>query len=239
MKNEKLRAIGYARVSTFEQANEGISLQAQASKIRDYCALEGLELVDIIIDEGKSGKNLNRSGIDKIVSLSEAKEVDAVVVYKLDRLTRKTRDLLYLVEDVFVKNGIAFNSFCEKINSETAMGKFFLSLMGALAQMERDLISERTSDALLELKNQGRRLGNPDKTPMGFTLRKRKKAMMNDLRIDQKEMMKVKKIFNLRSQGASLSVIGQEFGLVKSSVKYILDNPIYDSVGSSGSANGR
>ena len=223
----KKRTIGYIRVSTQEQANEGVSLDNQEYKIKAYSDLKDLDLVEIIKDKAKSGKDLNRAGIQRIIKLAKNKEIDAVVVYKLDRLNRKTRDLLFLVEDIFNKNDIAFYSLNENIDTTTAQGKFFLTIMGAMAQMERDLIAERTSDALQELKRQKRRLGSPEKVPYGFRQRKRKKATMNDLRINQKEMEAVKEMFKLRKRKKSFANIGRRFNLAKSSVYYILNNPIY------------
>ena len=91
------RTVGYIRVSTEEQSQEGISLENQEAKIKTYVDLNGLDLIDVIRDPGVSGKNLTRAGIQSLIELCENKEIDHLIVYKLDRLTRKTRDLLYLV----------------------------------------------------------------------------------------------------------------------------------------------
>lgn len=224
---KKLRVVGYSRVSTLEQSREGISLDNQEHKIRAYADLKDMDLVEMIVEEGKSGKSLNRPGLQKLIDLIKNKLVDAVICYKLDRLTRKTRDLLYLIEDVFSKNNIQFISLNENIDTSSASGKFFLTVMGAMAQMERDLIAERTVDALQELSRQGRRLGSPDRIPLGFKLIKRRMAKQTDLVIDENEFEKVRTIFNLRRQKLSLQAIGDKFGMGKSSVKYILDNPLY------------
>ncbi len=154
-------AVGYIRVSTNEQAKEGISLDNQVAKIKAYAELNGLNLVEVVNDPGKSGKTLDREGVQKVISLCKKREVSHVIVYKLDRITRSTRDLLFLVEDTFKKFDVQFHSLNEKIDTSTAQGKFFLTLMGAMAQMERDLISERTIDALQYKKSQGQRLGAP------------------------------------------------------------------------------
>ncbi len=228
-RKNKLRVVGYSRVSTLEQSREGVSLDNQEHKIRAYVDLKDLELVEMIVEEGKSGKTMNRPGLQKILSLIDKKEIDGVICYKLDRLTRKTRDLLYLIEDVFSKNNIQFISLNENIDTSSASGKFFLTVMGAMAQMERDLIAERTIDALQELTRQGRRLGSPDKLPLGFRSTKRKMASKTDLVIDKDEFEKVIEIFNLRrNKKLSLQAIGDKFGMGKSSIKYILDNPFYD-----------
>lgn len=225
---KKLKVVGYSRVSTLEQSREGVSLDNQEHKIRAYAELKDMELVEMIVEEGKSGKTMNRPGLQKIINLINNKQIDGVICYKLDRLTRKTRDLLYLIEDVFAKNDIQFISLNENIDTSSASGKFFLTVMGAMAQMERDLIAERTTDALQELTRQGRRLGSPDKLPLGFRLKKRKMAELSDLVIDNGEFEKVKAIFNFRrNDKLTLQAIGDKFGMGKSSIKYILDNPFY------------
>ena len=142
-----MRAIGYVRVSTDEQAREGISLENQHAKIRTYCDLNDLELVGIIEDAGKSGKDLNRDGIQDLMNRIGRREIDAVVVYKLDRLSRRVRDTLQLMELV-EKKSVAFHSITERIDTKSAMGKFFLNIMASMNQWERDTISERTRDAL-------------------------------------------------------------------------------------------
>jgi len=224
----KKRAIGYIRVSTKEQADTGVSLDNQEYKIKAYSELKDLDLIEIIREKGKSGKDLKRAGVDKIIRMIENKEIDALVVYKLDRLTRKTKDLLYLVEDVFNKNNVAFYSLNENIDTTTAQGKFFLTIMGAMAQMERDLISERTSDALQTLKvRERRRLGCPDKVALGFKLGRRSKTTLDDYKQVPKEIKVVKQMFKMRKQKKTFAEIGQMFNFNKSSVYYILNNPIY------------
>jgi len=131
-----MKVIGYVRVSTEEQAREGISLEVQADKIKKYADLHNLELIEIVRDEGKSGKDLNRDGIKRVITLCQAREADHIVVYKMDRLSRRTLDLLTLVEEVFKPNKVEFHSITEKIDTSTAQGKFFLTIIGAMAQMD-------------------------------------------------------------------------------------------------------
>ena len=84
-----LKAYGYARVSTEEQAKEGISLEAQQAKIKVFATLHDLDILEIITDEGVSGKDLERPGLRKLLELVQNREGEAVIVYKLDRLSRK------------------------------------------------------------------------------------------------------------------------------------------------------
>jgi DNA invertase Pin-like site-specific DNA recombinase len=134
----RIKAIGYIRVSTDEQAREGISLENQRAKIEAYCQLNDLELVEILEDAGKSGKDLNREGMQALMDRIRARSVDAVIVYKLDRLSRRVRDTLSLM-DLIEKRSVAFHSITEKIDTKTAMGKFFLNIMASMNQWERVL----------------------------------------------------------------------------------------------------
>ncbi len=151
-----MMTIGYIRVSTEGQATEGISLDMQESKIRTYCELNDLDFPEIICDGGISGKNLNRPGIQRVLDMVKTGQVTAIVIYSLSRLGRSTKDLLGVAE-LLDKKGVAVHSITEKIDTSTAVGKFFFTLTGALAEMERGLISERTAAALSEKKAQGKR----------------------------------------------------------------------------------
>jgi len=161
----KPRAIGYVRVSTLEQAREGISLGAQEAKIRAYALAKDLDLAEVIRDEGLSGKGLDRPGMQRLIAACQAGEIGAVVAVKLDRLSRRTRDLLYLVEDVFQAHDVVLHSLHETVDTSCASGRFFLRIMGALAEMERELIGERTAAALAHKRTLGERLGT---TPLGY-----------------------------------------------------------------------
>lgn len=193
------RAMGYVRVSTSEQALEGISLDNQKAKIKGYCDLNDLDLVTIIEDAGKSGKNLSRDGIETILYKIKRKEIDAVIVYKLDRLSRKVIDTLTLIE-TFENASIAFHSLNEKIDTSTAMGRFFLNITASLAQMERDLISERTKDALQMKIANNERAGQ---VPFGYRVAEDGTTLIPHK--DEQEVIKA--IRRLRSRGLSYRAI--------------------------------
>jgi DNA invertase Pin-like site-specific DNA recombinase len=193
--------IGYVRVSTDEQARIGVSLEAQEAKIRDYARLNDLDLSRIIRDEGESGKNLRRPGVLDIISMVKHKEIEGIIVYKLDRLSRKVIDTLNLIEQ-FDKSGIAFHSITEKIDTKTAAGRFFLTILSALAQMERDLISERTKGALNYKRSKGGCAGN---VPYGYRKVGEKKYSM--LVIDKDEMPILSEIKKMRQGGVSYNGI--------------------------------
>lgn len=193
------RALAYCRVSTSEQANEGISLENQIAKIKAYCELNCIELVKIIEDAGKSGKNLNRDGIQEILNYVKENKINAILVYKLDRLSRKVIDTLSLIE-FFQQNNISFHSLNEKIDTKTAVGKFFLNIIASLAQMERDLISERTKDALQFKIANNERAGQ---IPFGWKLAEDGKTLYEN----QQEQKIIRMVKQFKSKGYSLREI--------------------------------
>lgn len=192
-----MKAIGYIRVSTTEQAEEGISLAAQAAKIRAYCELNDLELIAILEDAGKTGKNTQRAGLQKALSLLETGEAAAIVVYKLDRLSRKTRDTLELIERIETA-GAAFHSITEKVDTKSALGKFFLTITAAFAQMERDVIADRTREALAYKREQGQYLGA---VPFGYKLEGAELAQA------EQEAAVIAQVLELKAQGLTLQAI--------------------------------
>lgn len=148
-------AIGYIRVSTQGQAEDGVSLTMQRQKIEAYCSLHDLDLAEVICDDGYSAKSLNRPGVQRLLALVDTGEAEAVIIYKLDRLSRRTRDVLDLV-DRFEKAGVSFHSIQETLDTKSAIGRFVLRTLASLAEMERDLISDRTKDAMAHLKAEGK-----------------------------------------------------------------------------------
>ena len=198
-----MKAIGYIRVSTEDQAREGISLDNQEAKIKAYATLNGLDLVEIVKDAGISGKTLNRPGIARVLKMIEAREIEAIIVYKLDRLSRKTLDNLTLIES-FDSNGIAFHSIMEKIDTKSAQGRFFLTILSALQQMERDLIAERTRDALAHKKAKREWTG---RIPFGYRVED------SHLVEDAEAMKTIQKAKRMKTDGKSIRDISEALNL--------------------------
>lgn len=153
------RFVAYVRVSTDEQAREGVSLEAQRRRVTAWAELQEVGLVEIISDEGLSGSTLERPGLQRALAMLRAGEVDGLVVCKLDRLTRSTRDLLALVAELFEDGSRALASIAESVDTTTAAGRLVLTVLGALATWERETIAERTSEALRHLSAQGVKMG--------------------------------------------------------------------------------
>ena len=197
-----MRAIGYTRVSTIEQAIEGVSLDNQKSKIKAYAEMKDFELVDIIEDAGISAKNLNRPGIQKILKQSKSGYIDAVIVYKLDRIFRNTIDALETTR-YFEKCGVSFHSIQETLDTKSAMGKFFFTIMAGIAEMERGIIGERTKQALKYKKTNGEKTGGH--IPFGYDVNKYGKLVVN-----APERAVIAYMESLKAKGHSYRYIARE-----------------------------
>lgn len=195
-----MKAVGYVRVSSEDQAKEGVSLSNQKAKIQTYCDLKDLELVTILEDAGLSAKNLKRPGVQTVLEMVKKKSVEAVVVYKLDRMFRSTVDALETTER-FDKQGIAFHSIEETIDTKSAMGRFFFTLTAALAEMERGIIGERTK-AVLQHKKENGEVWGP--VPYGF------KRVRRKIVSEESEQHTIKKVLHLRENGLNYSQISRE-----------------------------
>ena len=160
-----MNIIGYTRVSTAEQADEGVSLDAQAAKIRDWCARAGHGEPSLESDQGLSGKRAdNRPALQRALD-AVCRGRGILVVYSLSRLCRSTRDAMDIAERL-KRAGAHLVSITEAIDTTTAMGEFFFTVMAALAQLERRLIGERTKEALHHKRRNGQKLGGL--SPFGY-----------------------------------------------------------------------
>lgn len=161
-----MQAIGYVRVSTEDQATNGVSLEAQQARIEAYCTLNGLELAAVYVDAGLSGKRSdNRPELRKALD-HVCKSRGVLVVYSLSRLARSTKDTIAIAERLD-RSGADLASLSEKIDTTTAAGKMVFRMFAVLAEFERDQISERTKLGMAQKKARGERVG---KVPFGFQL---------------------------------------------------------------------
>ena len=158
------QAIGYVRVSTEQQASEGVSLEAQRAKIEHWCKANDYELVNVYVDAGISGKSMDkRPGL--LDALKSLKKGMALVSYSLSRLARSTKDALSIGESV-AKKKADMVSLTEQIDTTTAAGKMMFQMLSVLAEFERNLVAERTTNALQHKKRTGQKYTN--QTPYGF-----------------------------------------------------------------------
>lgn len=160
------RFVGYVRVSTEEQARSGLSIQAQRERLAAWATAFGHDMVEVVADEGESGKSFDRPGMKRVLQMIDRRQVDGVVAAKLDRLTRSTRDLGDLVARCERKR-VALASVSESLDTSTACGRMVVSMIGAVAQWEREATAERTAAALDAKRKQGKRYCG--KAPFGFS----------------------------------------------------------------------
>lgn len=159
----------YVRVSTLEQAESGYSIGEQIAKLEKYCDLHDYVIYETYKDGGFSGSNIDRPAITQLIQHANEKRFEAVIVYKLDRLSRSQKDTLYLIEDVFLKNNIDFMSMNENFDTSSAFGKAMIGILSVFAQLEREQIRERMQLGKLGRAKSGKAM-NWVKPPLGYDL---------------------------------------------------------------------
>lgn len=192
------QAIGYIRVSTQGQAEEGVSLEAQKAKITAWCELNGYELQSVFTDAGLSGKTMNREGLQ--AALKAAGSGMALVAYSISRLARSTRDMLDIAERLETK-GADLVSLTEKIDTTTAAGRMVFRMLAVLAEFEREQIGERTKSALAHLRAKGEVYAP---IPFGY------QAIEGRLVEVKAEARVVAEIIRMRGRGAALREIAHQ-----------------------------
>jgi site-specific DNA recombinase len=226
-------AVCYIRVSTEEQARGGVSLAAQEEKLLAYCALAGLEALAMIREEGVSGGKplAARLGGGELLSLVSKKQVRHIVALKLDRLFRDAADALNQTK-AWDKAGVALHLVDlggQTLNTASPMGRFFLSMTASFAELERNLIAERTGTALGH-KKAHREAYAP--TPYGYD-RKGKALKQNPA-----ELKIVAQMRQWRAAGWTLGEIARELtrrgvptkrggAWYPATIRYVLQNDLY------------
>lgn len=230
--NKNITAL-YIRVSTDFQAEKGYSIEAQQDKLKTYCELNGLNNYEFYIDAGFSGSNLDRPSMQKLLSDIKSNKIQTVIVLKLDRLSRRTKDTLYLIEDVFNTNDIRFISLTENLDTYSSNGKFFITIMSSVAQLERENIRERTMMGTQKKAEKGVKSASP-KILVGYDYDSENNRFISN----ENEANQVRLIFKMYTDGMGLNYINRymknsgyscrnvKWGDVKQ-IHNILDNPTY------------
>ena len=195
-----MQAVGYIRVSTQGQADDGVSLEAQRARIEAWCLANNYELVALFEDRGISGKITNRPEFTK--ALEAVSQGVALVAYSLSRLTRSTKDML-AISDLLEKRGADLVSLTEKIDTTTAAGKMVFRMLAVLNEFEADLVSERTKAALAHKKSKGERIGT---VPFGYCLSDDGTTLV----VEPTEQAILGKVRKLRMAGFSLRAIANQ-----------------------------
>jgi len=197
-----MKAIGYVRVSTDQQADKGVSLEAQTEKVRAMAVVQGTELLDIIVDAGESAKNLQRPGMAQLLDLVDSRAVDVVIIAKLDRLTRSVADLAELLKR-FKKHKVSLVSVADSLDTKSAAGRLVLNIMVSVSEWEREAIGERTRDAMRVKQAKRERVGT---VPFGYHLA----ADGVHLKLDTHEQQIRTRIEHLRTAGLTLRQIAEQ-----------------------------
>lgn len=220
----------YARVSTTNQAEEGYSIDGQIDSLEKYCEAMGWDVYNKYIDAGFSGGSLNRPEMTNLINDVKNGLFDTVLVYKLDRLSRNVRDTLYLIKDVFNTNKIDFVSIQENIDTSSAMGTLFLTLLSAIAEFEREQIKERMQLGKLGRAKSGKSM-QWAKTSYGYDYIKE----TGTLSVNLYQALIVRKMFQWYLSGMSITklrdALNEQYGQDKEwsyrTVRVILSNPVY------------
>ncbi|MEW9121563.1 MAG: recombinase family protein [Thermotaleaceae bacterium] len=222
------RVIGYTRVSTQMQADEGLSLDAQKSNLEDFCERYEYQFLGIYQDAGLSGRNINRPQLQQMLNDAAKGLFDIVLVWKISRISRNLKDLLTIVEEL-EKRKVALISCTEPFDTSTHLGKAFLQILGTFAELERNTLAENVKMSLMDNAKKGRWNGG---VVYGYD------AVEGELCINQREAEVVKKIFDLYIQGWGYSKImnylnksevetkkGAKWNIQQ--IKRTLSNPVY------------
>lgn len=192
------KAVGYIRVSTQGQVEEGISLDAQRAKIEAWCNLNDAELVAVFTDAGLSGASMGRrEGL--LTALKASQKGMVLVAYSISRLARSTRDMLEIAEQL-ERKGADLVSLTEKIDTTTASGRMVFRMLAVLSEFEREQIGERTKAALAHLKANDVKYG-----PVPFGYRELEGRLVKV----QKETRIVADIARMRAEGVAYRVIAK------------------------------
>lgn len=165
-----MNAVLYTRVSTLQQVDKD-SLKIQESMLRSYCKAHNYKVVKLCTDAGISAKKDNfRPALKELIDLVKSKKVQVVLVTKIDRISRSLKDLLDLIY-LFHENNAAFIAVTQNIDTSGYMGRFTLNLLGAIAELEREMTADRVSEVMRHRASNGR--WNGGVIPYGYTTQQR------------------------------------------------------------------
>lgn len=218
----------YTRVSTEDQAKEGFSLASQRDRLNAYCAARGWEVAKEYVDEGHSGRSINRPAYQRM--FEEKDEWDILLVMKMDRIHRNSKNFMEMM-DRLKSWGKEFNSMSESLDTSTAMGRFVMDIIQRIAQLESEQIGERVYWGMEQKAKDG--VGS-----LGFQAPYGYRHEDGRLAVVEEEARVVRRIFDQYVKGASFHAIAQgldDDGVptkqggqwARQTVAKILSNPVY------------
>ncbi|MDO5837960.1 MAG: recombinase family protein [Methanomassiliicoccales archaeon] len=228
--SDRIRAALYARVSTEEQADQGYSLAAQLQMLRDFCEVFEMDIAGEYVDDGYSGTNTRRPAYRRMFSPDERQRWDALVVIKMDRIHRNSKNFMLMIEDLS-KNGQSFFSTTERIDTTTAVGRFAMDVIQRIAQLESEQIGERTKFGMIQKAEQKDGIMG-FQPPYGYSIAD------GELISIPEEQIVVKRIFGSYLENSTLDEIASELNSSfirtrngnqwnKYNLRNILHNPVY------------
>lgn len=186
----------YVRVSTENQL-ENYSIEEQISRLKAYCQAKDITIVKIYTDGGYSGGTIDRPALQQMLKDINYGEIDIVVVYKLDRLSRSQKDTLMLIEDYFLANKVDFLSINENFDTSTPFGRAMIGILSVFAQLEKDQITERFTMGRVGRAKNGYFHGG-GYAPTGYDY------VDGQLLVNEYEAIQVKDLFERFANGHSL-----------------------------------
>lgn len=197
------RACVYTRVSTEAQGDDDkVSLSEQERMAKVCIESKGWQYVGTYEDNGVSGRTMDRPALKRMIADIVDKKLDAVVIFKLDRLSRKQKDTLIIIEDILMKNDVDLVSLNETFDTTTPWGRAMIGFLSTFNQLESENIVVRTAMGRYAKAREGGYAGG--KPPLGY------KADDGRLVVVPKEAEIVRLVFELRSQGGTLIGIADE-----------------------------
>ena len=195
----------YVRVSTDAQYEEGYSIDVQTEKLKQWCLLKGIERFRVYEDGGWSGSNIKRPAMEQMLFHIQQGLIERVIVYKLDRLSRSQKDTLFLLEEMFLPNGVEFVSLNENLETDSPLGKAMIGVLSVFAQLERENIKERTRMGMYQRVKEGYWPGG-GLIPFGYDYDANQNILIPNGHAEQ-----VKQIFDLYLKGYSTSQLANIF----------------------------
>lgn len=192
---------GYARVSTSGQAQDGVSLEMQQSRISAWCLANGHELAGVYVETGSGARSDNRPELNRAVTAT-CKSKGILVVYSLSRFSRSVRDTLRLA-DQLERADAHLASLTESLDTSSPVGRMVFKILSTLAEFERDCTADRTRSALSHLRRCNRRISS--KIPLGYTLAADGIALLPHA----EEQATIARIVARRAEGMTLAAIAQ------------------------------
>lgn len=186
--------VGYCRISTENQL-DNCSINEQKKYIKKYAEVNNITLADFFIDEAWSGENINRPSFTKMIDTLKEEKYECVIIYKLDRLSRRTKDVLYVIEDILNKNGIELISVKESLNTHTPAGMLFVSQLASFAQYELSVITERMQMGKMAKNAAGKWAAAGNTIPYGYSF------INGELILNNEQAKEIRYAYDLFLQG--------------------------------------